>query len=128
MPEDLPQTNSEPDQEPAEQPVELEPLPDPEGSDGEYSIAQTMIYAHDNRLFRKLFTLPVAPDVGERIKVLYAGLPKQNPPKGDAEAWTKRASELVDSAERLIDGDAEAMRAYKKAVNCNSCHSTFRSP
>ena len=120
----------EPKQEPAEsateKPFTLETLPDPEGDDGGYSIAQTMKYAHDNRLFRRLYKSPVALELGERIKVLYASLPEQTPPKGDAQEWKKRASDLVDAANRLIEGEADALVAYKRAVNCNSCHSTFR--
>ena len=114
------------DEKPVPAPVELEPLPDPEGEEGLYSISQVMEYAHKNKLYRELFSPPVDEAVAERLITLYQSLPKQSSPKGDPDDWTTRAEALASSAEGVINGDADAGKAFRKAVNCNSCHSRHK--
>ncbi|MEO1525841.1 MAG: hypothetical protein AAFX06_10415 [Planctomycetota bacterium] len=107
-------------------PIELAELPDPEGEDGKYSIAQVMELAHSSRLYRQLFRVPVDPEVAERLTILYSGLPSQSPPNGEADSWNERSQALLDSATKIIQGDADSIPAFKKAVNCNSCHNRHR--
>lgn len=107
-------------------PIELAELPEPDGEDGQYSIAQVMQLAHKSRLYRELFRVPVDPAVGERLKLLYSGLSSQSPPEGDADSWQERSAALIESAEKIIAGDADSIPAFKKAVNCNSCHNRHR--
>ncbi|MEL6106067.1 MAG: hypothetical protein AAFU85_08525 [Planctomycetota bacterium] len=106
--------------------IELADLPEPDGEDGKYSVAQVMQLAHKSRLYRELFRVPVDPNVAERLTLLYSGLPSQSPPEGDDDSWIERSTALVESAEKIIAGDAESIPAFKKAVNCNSCHNRHR--
>ena len=108
-------------------PVELEPLPSFEGAvEGTFSISQVMQLAHKNKLYRELFNEGFDPSVGERLAMLYASLPKQSSPKGDAEDWTKRSNALADAAAKVVAGEDGAAAAFKRAVNCNSCHSRHK--
>lgn len=111
---------------PKADPIELEPLPDPEGTDGAFTISQVMQLAHENRLYRQLFKQPVQPEVAERLTLLYSSLPLNDPPKGEEEGWQKRSNALVSAAKKVIDGDEDGPGAFKKAVNCNSCHGRHR--
>lgn len=116
------------------EPTVLEPLPEPEGqTDGQdsiYTIAQVMTLAHDNKLYRELFSQPVDPIVGERLIRLYEDLPKQDPPLGDPAQWRERTNALIDAAKAIVQPakapNPEAIAAFKRAVNCNSCHSRHR--
>lgn len=112
---------------PAKQAIELEPLPEPEGDGGTFSISQIMEFGHDNKLYRELLKSPVDPAAGERMILLYTDLPKQTPPKGDVEDWQKRATSLLDAAKSAIAGQDGSEAALKRAVNCNSCHQRFRT-
>lgn len=109
---------------PAEAP--LEPLPEPEGDDDQYTISQVMKLAHETRLYRKLFSTPVDPKIGERLTVLYESLPSQEPPMGSVEDWQAKTTALVESAKAVIGGDEASIGAFKKAVNCSSCHGRHR--
>lgn len=106
--------------------VVLEPLPEPEGEDGRFSIAQIMNLGHDNKLYRELLTHPVNPDVAERMLTLYRDLPSQVPPQGDLDDWKERANNLLRAAESAVAGDSGSDAALKRAVNCSSCHNRFR--
>lgn len=121
-----PETSQSSDSEP--KPVILEPLPEPEGEGGKFSISQVMQLAHENKLYRKLYKVPLDPKVGQRITVLYEGLSEQTPPVGEPESWQQRSSALRDAALAIInDSDAKEvdkkkLRAFQKAINCNNCH------
>ena len=111
----------------ASKPIELEPLPEMEGDvGGTFSIAQVMQLAHKNKLYRELFQDDFAPAVGERLLLLYTSLPKQGSPKGDAEDWVKRSTSLANAARKVIEGGQGGVAEFKRAVNCNSCHSRHK--
>ena len=112
---------------PETEPIELEPLPEPEGVEGGFSIAQVMQMAHENKLYRELYSVPADPAVVERLLTLYEKLPSQTPPKGDAEDWKERATSLVDAVKTIAGGDEAGVSAYKKSINCNSCHNRHRT-
>ncbi|MDA0346290.1 MAG: hypothetical protein O3C43_03055 [Verrucomicrobia bacterium] len=58
----------------------------------------------------------------------YQAIMELTPPKGSAEDWKKRMSELVESTNELIlSGGDEAGARYKEAVNCKSCHTEHRT-
>lgn len=111
---------------PKPEPIELSELPEPEGEDGTFTIAQVMQEAHDNKLYRSLFKTPVDSAVAERLTLLYASLPLQTPPEGEDESWQQRSTALVTAAQMVIDGDPKGAAAIRKAVNCNSCHSRHK--
>lgn len=109
-------------------PVELEPLPAPEGEEGKFSIPQVMQLAHENKLYRKLYKVPLNAEVAQRLTVLYEGLPEQTPPVGSPESWQKRSTALRDAVMAIINDidakelDKKKLRALQKAINCNTCH------
>ncbi|MCC9600672.1 hypothetical protein LOC67_08865 [Stieleria sp. JC731] len=107
-------------------PEPLEALPDGEAEDGGYTIAQVMQLAHDNKLYRELFSEPADPEVVQRLKTLYADLPKREPPKGDPEQWKERSQALVDAVDAIESGDEKGVAMLKRAVNCSSCHGRHR--
>lgn len=107
-------------------PIELETLPEPAGSNGQFSIKQVMQLAHKNKLYRQATSESPAPGALERLLVLYQALPTQASAIGDPEDWKKRSTALVDATQMVIDGAAEAPDAFRRAVNCNSCHSRHK--
>ena len=113
--------------QPAPKEIQLEPLPTPNGEVGEtFSIAQVMQAAHGNKLYKELFKESFDPKVAERVVMLYESLPQQTSPKGDAEDWTKRSTALLTAAKQVATGEEDGVKAFKKAVNCNSCHSRHK--
>lgn len=112
---------------PSREPLDLETLPDGEGEvEGTFSVSQIMELAHENKLYRELFVDDFDPAAGERLVLLYSSLPQQSSPKSDAEDWTKRATALLDAAKSVVAGEQGSVAAYKRAVNCNSCHSRHK--
>lgn len=58
----------------------------------------------------------------------YRSIMELTPPKGSAEDWQKKMSELAESTNNLIEvGGDDAFSRYKKAVNCKACHSEHRT-
>jgi uncharacterized membrane protein len=58
----------------------------------------------------------------------YQAIMALTPPKGSAEDWKNRMSELVESTNDLIQSGAdEALARYKEAVNCKACHTDHRT-
>ncbi|OYP38223.1 hypothetical protein CGZ80_03110 [Rhodopirellula sp. MGV] len=110
--------------EPAQEP--LPELPAGEAEDGGYTIAQVMQLAHDNKLYRRLFDQPADPEVIERMKLLYAELPKRQPPKGDPEQWQERSTALVEAVVAIEAGNEQGIAMLKRAANCSSCHGRHR--
>ena len=107
-------------------PVELEPLPEPEGEDGQFSISQVMELAHENKLYKQLMKDSFPPEVGQRLITLYTALPTQSSPEGDDEDWQTRSVALRDSAQMIVDGNPDGVAALRRAVNCSSCHSRHK--
>jgi cytochrome c556 len=62
------------------------------------------------------------------ILAAYEDLGKLKPPKGDADAWKARTTALLTAAKDLAAKKEGAADAYKKAVDCMSCHTAFRLP
>jgi hypothetical protein len=59
---------------------------------------------------------------------LYQDMSTQKPPKGDEEAFKKKADTLLAVTKKLAEDptDKEAIAAYKKAVNCMACHAEHK--
>ena len=119
-------SSAEPTPPTVEEPFVLEELPDAEGPDDAFSIKQVMQLAHENRLYRELLKEKVDPAVAERLGRLYESLSKQSPPKGDEESWRERTTALLESTRKVVAGDADGPGEFRRAVNCNSCHSRHR--
>ena len=96
----------------------------------EVSISDVMIDFHKGK-----DSLAVQAQEGRAEKDALIGMLKQyqaiaglTPPKGSAEDWKNRMSELAASTDDIIkSGGDEAFARYKKAVNCKSCHTEHRT-
>lgn len=107
--------------------VELESLPEGEGeAEGTFSISQVMELAHQNKLYRDFFDGEFEAQVGERLVMLYESLPSQSSPKGDDDDWKERSTNLLNAAKDVLAGKDDSVAAFKRAVNCNSCHSRHK--
>lgn len=101
-------------------------LPEGEADDGGFTISQIMLAAHDSQLYRAALKETPDSDVLEALKQLYSDLPKRTPPKGAQEDWEPRATALVVAVNAIVAGEPDATSQFKRAVNCNSCHSRHR--
>ena len=115
---------------------EIPAAPPGGADDGGYTIVQTMNELHDSRLYRGLLSPDPPPALIALAQTLYADLPRRTPPRGDPDDWNTRATALVTAvddlaAARLAAARPDAARpdaaaAYRRAVNCNSCHTRHR--
>ena len=64
------------------------------------------------------------------LVALYADLGKNKPPKGDEDSWKAKTSALAAAAKDLAANPKkeDSVAAYKKALDCMSCHSVHRPP
>jgi hypothetical protein len=53
---------------------------------------------------------------------LYEDLGRNKPPKGSAEDWKKRTTDMVAAAKGVVSDKPGATAALKKAANCKGCH------
>ncbi|MEM6473806.1 MAG: hypothetical protein AAF802_29885 [Planctomycetota bacterium] len=106
---------------------EVPVMPEGEAEDGGLTISQIMVYAHDSKLFRRMYEDQPDPAVIEALLTVYQDLAKREPPLGDVEAWNEKTSRLIRSVHALSDGEDDALAQFKRAVNCNSCHSRHRA-
>ncbi|WP_160149461.1 hypothetical protein [Roseiconus lacunae] len=102
------------------------PLPEGDSEDGGYTISQVMQLAHESKLYRRLFNEPIDEEILQMLRLLYADLPKRQPPKGDIEQWRKRSRALVEAIDAIERGDPKGVSMLKRSVNCSSCHDRHR--
>ena len=62
----------------------------------------------------------------EKLHKFYQEMSKVKPPRGDAEAWKKKTTQLANLTGKLAKGDEKAKAAFGKAVNCKACHSKHK--
>jgi hypothetical protein len=79
-------------------------------------------------LCKKFLTGVASADEVKDLLAGYEDLGKNKPPKGDPEAWKTRTAALLSAAKDLAAKKEGAADAYKKAVDCMSCHMAFRPP
>lgn len=56
----------------------------------------------------------------------YQAMCKENPPRGDKEAWVKKCQAVIASLKKIQGGDAAGAEEFKKATNCKACHSEHK--
>lgn len=62
----------------------------------------------------------------EKLHNFYLEMSKVKPPRGDAEAWKKKTTQLADLTGKIAKDDEKAKAAFGKAVNCKACHDAHR--
>jgi hypothetical protein len=103
--------------------------------DPKYTIKEVMKMAHtvekdskDPTLFKKVSDGKATKEDKAKLLELYSALPANKPPKGDADAWKKMTTTIVDASKAVVDGKDGAEKDLGKAVNCMGCHKDFRPP
>jgi hypothetical protein len=103
--------------------------------DPKYSIKEVMKMAHtvekgskDPSLFQKVAEGKATKDDKAKLLELYSALPANKPPKGEADAWKKSTTTIVDAAKAVVDGKEGAEKNLKMAIACMDCHKAFRAP
>jgi cytochrome c556 len=98
------------------------------GEKPKYTISQVMKVVHHQTkgLLGKVIK-GTADDADKKQMVeMYESLAKSKPPAGDVKNWEKRTGDLVSAARLVLKGDPAGIGALKKAVNCKTCHDTFK--
>ena len=103
--------------------------------DPKYTIKDVMKMAHavekgskDPSLFQKVTTGKASKEEKAKLLELYSALPANKPPKGDADAWKKSTTAMVDAAKAVVDGKEDAEKNLKMATACMECHKAFLAP
>src|SRR5258707_4453474 len=83
--------------------------------DPKYSVKEVMKMAHtvekgskDPSLYQKVADGKATKDDKAKLLELYSALPANKPPKGDADAWKKSTTAIVDAAKGVVYGQADA--------------------
>ncbi|MEM1226037.1 MAG: hypothetical protein AAGJ40_10075 [Planctomycetota bacterium] len=106
--------------------LELPAIPAGESDDGALTISQVMLVAHDSKIYRRLMKEGPRDEDVQFMQTVYKDLPSRESPKGDNEDWVQRSQALVDAVDMIAMDDPSGISAFKRAVNCNSCHSRHR--
>lgn len=93
-----------------------------------FTIKQVMEKAHKNRLLNKVTAGEGSKEEAQELLALYQALAKNEPPKGEAEAWKKKNAAIVEAAEEVVAGKEGAGEKLTKAANCAACHRDHRPP
>src|SRR5262245_47903530 len=90
-------------------------------------IAEIMKEAHGggaNSLRAKVVAAKGSEEDAKKLLKLYEDLPKNDPPKGEKEAWEKKTDAVVAAAKKVAakPDDAALGKALGAATNCMNCH------
>jgi cytochrome c556 len=93
-----------------------------------YTISQVMKVVHHQTKGLLGKVIKGTADDADKKKMLemYESLAKSKPPAGEIKNWEKRTGDLVSAARLVVNGDPAGIGALKKAVNCKTCHDTFK--
>jgi hypothetical protein len=80
----------------------------------------------EDPLCKKLLTGKATEAETKDLIAMYEDLAMDKPPKGDADAFKKKATALLTAAKDVAAKKEGATDAYKKAVDCKACHMDFR--
>lgn len=58
----------------------------------------------------------------DALVAMLSELPKNKAPKGDAAAWSAKATAVAEAAKAVGEGKDGAGAALAKAANCAACH------
>jgi hypothetical protein len=97
-----------------------------------YTIKQAMKIAHGKAdkktpsLSDKVLAGEASSDEKAKLLELYNAVAANKAPKGDADAWKEKTTGIVDAIKGVVDSKENAEVDLRKALNCKSCHMTFR--
>ncbi|MBI3861062.1 MAG: hypothetical protein HY290_04120 [Planctomycetia bacterium] len=84
-----------------------------------YTIKEVMKF-HKDKIHEKFQKGEASKEEKQKLLEGYEAMLKQKPPKGTEEDWKKKCEALVKAVK---DDDKDA---FKKAVNCGSCHGAHK--
>ncbi len=94
-----------------------------------YSIDEVMKKLHkpkNDNVFSRVVAGKGTPEERKMVVEYYSALVDAKPEKGDVKDWQKVTTGIIAAAKAAEGGDAKALASLKTAVNCKSCHDTFR--
>lgn len=91
-----------------------------------HTIKQVMEKAHKNKLLNKVAEGKGTKEDAAELLDLYKALGVNKPPKGEAEDWKKKTTELASAAQEVVDGKEGAAAKLQKAANCGACHEAHK--
>jgi hypothetical protein len=62
----------------------------------------------------------------DKLVEYLSSLPLNDPPQGDADGWKQKTTAVLNAAEALKEGKADALAQFNTAVNCQACHRIYR--
>jgi hypothetical protein len=94
-----------------------------------YTIEEVMKKAHSGKtnLPKKLMLGQISDTEKTKLIEYYDALGKNKPPKGSEDDWKKRTGTLLTAAKAAIDGGDAEKKAFRKAVDCKSCHDLHKA-
>ncbi len=99
------------------------------GDKPQYTIKEVMKRAHGkNNLVKKIALGTATAEDKKELISFYESLGKIVPPRGDADAWKKRTTELLAAAKEAVEGGKEKFPRLRKAVDCQTCHDAHKPP
>jgi hypothetical protein len=98
------------------------------GEKGEpkYKIKEVMNEIMKSQLGPKVFKGEGTKEETKKVLDYFVELHKNNPPKGDKDAWAKVTQTLVDTAKKIEAGEEKGSVKLGKLINCGACHGMFK--
>lgn len=84
-------------------------------------IKDVMQKAHKDGLLKKVTSGKADDGEKKELLALYEDLAKNDPPKGEKEAWKKKTTTIVAAAKEVAEGK-KSEKKLQGAVNCMACH------
>jgi hypothetical protein len=93
-----------------------------------FTIKQVMEKAHKNKLLNKVAEGKATEAEAKELVELYRALGKNEPPRGETEAWKKKTVAILEAAEDTVAKKEGAAERLTKAANCANCHKEHKPP
>ena len=94
--------------------------------DTKVAIKEVMKVAMKGGLCKKVASGEASEEEKKKLAGLFAALHENKPPKGEQASWDEKTKALVDAANAVLAGKADAGAALQKAANCMACHSAHK--
>ena len=99
-----------------------------EAAKPKHTIKEVMEKAHKEGLLKKVAGGDASAEEKAQLLDLYVSMAECEPPRGDAAAYHKLATDAVMGAARVVVGREGAEGQLQRAVNCQNCHQAHRPP
>ena len=97
--------------------------------EGKLTTKQVMKMAHGggaNSLRAKVLAGTAGEEDTKKLLELYTALSKNEPKKGEADAWKAKTEAIVGAAKGVVEGKDGSKGDLEKATNCMACHSAHK--